>query len=186
MNFLGWLIVASEVGFWVFILTGLIIRYIFKRKKLGLFFLALTPLIDLILLITTSVDLYRGAEAGTVHAIAAVYIGVSVAFGKSMIEWADVRFKYYITKEGPAPEKLGGLPYARQYFKSWIRHVFAYLMGAGFLAALIFLINDQERTEALDGVLKLWTLVLGLDFLIALSHFIFPKKIKENKPRLFG
>ena len=50
MNFIAWTIVACEIGFWVVIALGLITRYIFKREKLGFFFLALTPVIDLILL----------------------------------------------------------------------------------------------------------------------------------------
>ena len=48
MNFIVWLIIFCEVAFWVVILLGLVTRYIFKLKKLGLFFLALTPVIDLI------------------------------------------------------------------------------------------------------------------------------------------
>ena len=39
MNFIAWTIVACEIGFWVVIALGLITRYIFKREKLGFFFL---------------------------------------------------------------------------------------------------------------------------------------------------
>lgn len=176
MDIITWMIVACEIGFWVVIVAGLTTRYILKKKRTGLFLLALTPLIDLILLVTTSVHLWNGAEATIAHAVAAVYIGVSVAFGKSMIEWADVRFRYYITKKGPAPEKLSGIPHAKHYFKSWLQHVFAYIIGAIFLVIMIFLIGDASRTEALSLALKLWTVVLGVDFLIAVSHFIWPKK----------
>ncbi|UOQ92320.1 hypothetical protein MUO14_17845 [Halobacillus shinanisalinarum] len=178
MNLIGWMIVASEIGFWVVIALGLVMRYVFKLRKMGLFFLALTPLIDLILLVTTSIDLFRGSTATKAHAIAAVYIGVSIAFGKSMIEWADVRFQYYITRQGSPPIKRVGMDYAKHYFKSWGQHVLAYLIGAGFLVSLIYFINDPSRTDALEGVLKLWTLVLGIDFVIAISNFIWPKKAK--------
>lgn len=98
MNFIAWTIVACEIGFWVVIALGLITRYIFKREKLGFFFLALTPVIDLLLLIVTATDLYNGATATQVHAIAAIYLGSSIAFGKSIIRWADERFRYYIQK----------------------------------------------------------------------------------------
>lgn len=178
MNFVAWLIVASEIAFWVVIILGLTVRYLFKQKKLGLLLLALTPVIDLLLLIITTVDLYRGAVASTAHAIAAVYIGVSIAFGKSMIEWADERFRYYVTKEGPKPKALYGMEHAKHYFKSWFRHALAYAIGAGLLAGSIYLIDDAPRTEALAGVLKLWTVVLGIDLIIALSHFTWPKKAK--------
>lgn len=118
MNVIAWLIVACEIGFWVVITLGLFTRYILKKNKLGLFFLALTPVIDLILLVVTGVDLYRGA-------IAAVYIGISIAFGRSMIEWADIRFQYYVMKQGSKPVKRFGIDYAKYYFKSWGQHVLA-------------------------------------------------------------
>ena len=98
MNIIGWAIIACEILFWIVIMLGLIFRYLLKMKKLGLFFLALTPVVDLILIIITSVDLYRGATATIIHGLAAVYIGVSLSFGKSMIKWADERFQYYIAK----------------------------------------------------------------------------------------
>lgn len=178
MNFVAWMIVASEMGFWIVIILGLLMRYVFKREKLGFFFLALTPVIDLLLLIITSLDMYRGATATTAHAIAAVYIGVSIAFGKDMIKWADEKFRYYIAKEGAKPIQLFGRAYAMHYLKSWSKHVLAYVIGAGILLSLIILIKDTARTEALEGVVKLWTLVLGVDLIIAISNFIWPKKKK--------
>lgn len=176
MNIIAWLIVASEIGFWVVIALGLFTRYILKKNKTGLVFLALTPVIDLILLVATSVDLYHGATATQVHGIAAVYIGVSIAFGKSMIGWADAHFQYYVMKQGLKPVKRHGIDYAKHYFKSWGQHVLAFIIGVGILSALIYLINDSTRTEVLTGFVKLWTLVLGVDFLIAISNFIWPKK----------
>lgn len=178
VNVIAWLIVACEIGFWVIIALGLFTRYILKRNKLGLFFLALTPVIDLILLVATGIDLYRGATATQVHAISAVYIGISIAFGRSMIEWADIRFQYYVMKQGAKPFKRFGIDYAKHYFKSWGQHVLAFLIGAGVLFTLIYLINDSARTEVLAGFLKIWTLVLGIDFLIAISNFIWPKRAK--------
>lgn len=181
MNFVAWMIIFSEVGFWVVIALGLFTRYVFKRKKLGLFFLALTPVIDLILLSATSIDLYNGATATSIHGLAAVYIGVSIAFGKSMIQWADERFQYYVIKQGPKPVKRYGMEYAIHYFKSWGKHVLAYIIGAGLLAGMIYFIQDASRTEALKGILQIWTVILGIDLLIAISNFIWPTKAKVKE-----
>ncbi|MFO1445212.1 hypothetical protein KDN24_18840 [Bacillus sp. Bva_UNVM-123] len=181
MNFVAWMIIFSEVGFWVVIALGLVTRYIFKRKKLGLFFLALTPVIDLILLSATSIDLYNGATATTIHGLAGVYIGVSIAFGKSMIRWADERFQYYVMKQGEKPVKRYGMDYSIHYLKSWGKHVLAYVIGAGLLAGMIYFIHDAPRTEALKGIIQLWTVILGIDLLIALSHFIWPTKAKAKE-----
>ncbi|KQL52760.1 hypothetical protein AN964_03990 [Heyndrickxia shackletonii] len=178
MSSVGWMIVFCEIAFWVVIILGLVARYIFKQKRLGMILLALTPLVDVILLITAGIDLYRGEAATKAHAIAAVYIGVSIAFGKSMIGWADQRFQYYVTKQGEKPRKRYGIEYSKHYFKGWIRHLVAYIIGVGILAGLIFWINDTSRTEALSGIAKIWSLVLGIDLLIAITYFIWPPKEK--------
>lgn len=176
MNDIAWLIVACEIGFWVVIVLGLFTRYILKKNKLGLFFLALTPVIDLILLVATGVDLYRGATSTTVHAIAAIYIGISLVFGKSMIKWADERFLYYVIKKGPKPVKLYGMEYSKHYLKGWGKHVLSYVIGAGILVGIIYLINDSSRTEVLFSMLKVWTIALGIDLVITITYFIWPRK----------
>jgi len=180
MGWIIWLIIACEIGFWIFIITGLFARYILKKEKLGFFLLAMTPLVDLILLISAGVDMYRGATATIAHALAAIYIGVSIGFGKSMIEWADVRFKHYIAKTGPKPEKLYGLKFAKHNLRGWVRHVISYIIGAGLIGILYFTINDIKRTEALVQVLRVWTFVLVIDLIICITDFIFPKKPKTN------
>ncbi|MCT2535422.1 hypothetical protein NC661_18055 [Aquibacillus koreensis] len=179
MSFIGWMIVACEIGFWVVITLGFVTRYMLKRPKLGMVFLALTPVIDMLLLIITSIDLYRGATATVAHGIAAVYIGVSLAFGKSMIAWADVRFQYYILKQGQKPKQRYGMEYAHHYIKGFGSHVLAYLIGSALLLGVIFLIQDPIRTESLKGVWMTWSLVLGIDFAISISNYIWPKRAKS-------
>lgn len=178
MNLIAWAIIACEIMFWVVIITGLMVRYLCKRKKLGLFFLALTPVLDIILLIIAGSDLANGAAATLAHAIAAIYISVSVVFGKSMIRWADEHFRYYVTKQGPPPLKFYGLDHARHYFKSWLKHLFAFLLGAGILYGLILWINDPARTEALLNILRIWSVVVVIDLLISGSYFLWPRKAK--------
>jgi hypothetical protein len=180
LNFVAWMIVTCEIMFWIVIVLGLVTRYVFKLNRLGIFLLALTPVIDLMLLIITGIDLYLGATATQAHAIAGVYIGVSIAFGKSMIQWADERFQCYVTKQGAKPAKRFGIVHAKHYMKGWLRHVIAYLIGAGLLAAMIYLINDPTRTEALSGMIKIWSIVLSIDLIITISYFIWPKKAKNG------
>ncbi|MGK9044328.1 hypothetical protein [Mammaliicoccus vitulinus] len=180
MNLIVWLIICCEIAFWVVILLGLVTRYILKQKTLGLFFLALTPVIDLILLITTSVDLINGATAEIPHAIAAVYVAVSLVFGKSMIKRADDRFRYYVIKEGPKPYKPVGLAYAKNYAKSWLKHLLSYFIGTGILHLIIYFIHDKNRTEAMDGVIDVWTIVIIIDLIICISYFVWPPKEKKH------
>lgn len=181
MNIIAWTIIACEIGFWVVILLGLLSRYMFNQKKLGLFFLALTPVIDLVLLTVTAVDLYNGATATQIHALAAVYLGVSIAFGKSMIRWADERFLYFVKKQGAKPKRKTGWDYARHSLKSSIQHLAAFLIGSALLLVMIYLIGNPEKTTALSGTLKTWALILGIDFAISVSYFIWPRQEQVKK-----
>lgn len=174
---LGWFIVACEIGFWVFVLAGLVSRYLFKQKRLSKILFVCTPIVDLLLLVVTVIDLKNGATATTVHGIAAIYIGVSVAYGHRMIKWADERFAHYFA-DGPRPDKgkKYGKAFAKKERSGWYLHVLAWIVGIVLLGAIILYINNPAQTEALYQTAKLWTLVLGIDFLISFSYTIFPKK----------
>ncbi|KGP72796.1 hypothetical protein [Pontibacillus yanchengensis] len=178
---LAWLIVACEIGFWLFIVFGLVTRYIWNKKKLGLFLLALTPVIDIVLLVVTGIDLYYGSKATVIHGLAAVYIGISIGFGKRMIEWADEQFSYYVIKQGPKPKKLFGMQKAVHYFKGWLRHLISYLIGIGLLAGMVLFLRDTNQTEPLVQLGRTWTVILGIDLMITISYFLFPKKEKVRK-----
>ncbi|MDN4606580.1 hypothetical protein [Sporosarcina highlanderae] len=180
MNFIAWIIIACEIGFWVVIAAGLITRYIFNQKRLGLFFLALTPVLDLFLLIVTANDLHNGATATQIHALAAVYLGVSIAFGKSMIRWADEKFVYYFKKQGPKPVRRSGMDYAKHSLKGSLQHVLAFIIGGAFLYLMIYWIDEPDRTQSLSEMLKLWLLILGIDFVLSTSYFIWPKPAKTK------
>lgn len=177
-SLIGWLIIACEIGFWVFVLAGLTSRYVLKYKNLGTFFLICTPLVDLILLIATVADLKSGAVANTFHGVAAIYIGVSIAFGAQMIKWADVRFNYRFG-HGEKPVKIKyGKEHARKERAGWYRHLLSWLIGGGILASIILYINDHSQTLALSRTMYFWSLVLVIDFIISFSYTLFPKKQK--------
>jgi hypothetical protein len=180
MNGIAWAIVICEILFWVFIVSGLAARYIGKREKLGFALLAMTPLVDLALLGLTGYDLYKGSTATMAHGIAAIYIGVSIAYGKSMIRWADDQFCFYILKTRKKPAKKKGMAFAKQDFLNWLRHLFAFMIGAGLLFVLTIWVGDAERTEAFQQILRVWALVLGLDLLITLSYFIWPRPARHT------
>ncbi|MDF2925547.1 MAG: hypothetical protein K0R57_4461 [Paenibacillaceae bacterium] len=176
MNAIAWVIVGCEIAFWVVIALGLSFRYILRMPAVGMLLLALTPLIDLILLAVTGWDLYNGGIATTAHGVAAVYIGVSIAFGRQMVAWADERVRYYIARQGEKPVKLYGLAHSRSYLKSWTLHLLAYGIGCGILLLLTHLVQDSSRTQALGGIIRIWSVVLGIDLVIAVTYFIWPRK----------
>ena len=136
-----------------------------------------TPLIDLFLLIFTVFDLKNGAVANTFHGLAAVYIGVSLVYGRRMIKWADQQYAYrFAGGEKPVKREKFGKERAIEERQGWYRHFLSWLIGASLLALLIIYVNNLEQTFALLRVLFGWTLVLVIDFLISFSYTVFPKK----------
>ncbi len=98
------IIIVCEIGFWVLLLSGLACRYLFSWRALSTFLLACVPLVDLILLGATVIDLRNGATATFAHGLAAAYIGFTVGFGGATVTWADRKFAYHFA-DGDAPVK---------------------------------------------------------------------------------
>lgn len=171
-------IIIAEISFWILILLGLTFRYLLRLPKLGLLFFALTPLLDLILLIITATDLKNGhGQATFFHGLAGVYIGVSVAFGHSMIRWADRKFANWIGKETsyPAPPKFG-LEHAQHERKMWFLHLLAWGIGSGILYLLSLWMGNTERTGELLSIIPRWGVVLLIDFAISFNYTLWPKR----------
>jgi hypothetical protein len=175
------LIIAAEIAFWLTLFSGLAARYLLRRPRLGMALLVATPLIDLALLVATTIDLRRGGEAALPHALAAVYIGVSVAWGERMVRWADVRFADRFAG-GPAPvrpPRKGRLHAARER-REWLRHLVAWAIGTALVGLGVLVVGDPDRTRALVSVAVLWTLVLTIDFLISFSYTLWPRRPSET------
>lgn len=175
-------IVVCEVAFWVAILAGLAARYLLQRPRLGAALLVLAPVIDLLLLTLVAVDLLGGGTASWQHSLAAIYIGVSVAYGKRMVAWADAHFKYRFAG-GSAPEKLTGTDYTVKCWRDVLLTGLAVTIAAAILGAIILLVNDSERTSALSGNFGILGIVLAIEFIWALSYTIWPKKPAAAIPR---
>ncbi len=169
-------IVATEIAFWLLLVSGLVARYVLGRPQAGLALLAATPLVDLVLLAATTIDLRRGGEAALPHALAAVYIGISVAWGRRLVGWADARFAHRFAG-GPAPESppRTGPAHAAHQRREWLRHLAAWATGTVLLGLGVLLVGDTDRTWALHNVAALWTLVLAIDFAISFSYTLWPR-----------
>ncbi len=171
-------IVACEVGFWLFLLAGLVCRYLLTQQRLSGVLLALAPTVDLVLLVVSVVDLRGGGTATAAHGLAAIYIGVSVGFGHRMLQWADVRFAHRFAGGPPPPKKPKyGAAKAAYERSGWYAHLRAYAVGAALLGLAIIAIHDSSRTEALLNTLQLWTVILAIDAVISFSYTLFPKKV---------
>lgn len=168
------IIIGCEVGFWVLIVLGLIARYALRLRRIGVILLVMTPVVDLILLAATALDLMAGSTATVFHGIAAIYLGFSVAYGHKMIGWADARFAHAFA-QGLAPVKKYGWQYASECWKDVARTMLAVVIAAGVLALIVLLVNDAAKTSALTGLYGILGLIFAADLLWALGYTIWPK-----------
>ncbi|MFG2100732.1 hypothetical protein ACGFJ5_09015 [Micromonospora echinaurantiaca] len=171
-------IVACEVGFWVVLGAGLLARYPLRRPRLGAALLVCVPLVDLVLLAATAVDLRRGATADVTHGLAAAYLGFSVAFGHSMVRWADQRFAHRFAG-GPPPVKppRAGWARTRYEWREWGKGLAGWAIACGLLGAAILWVDDAERTRELANWIGKLTLAIVI-WLVAfpLWETIFPRR----------
>ncbi|MEV8517068.1 hypothetical protein [Dactylosporangium sp. NPDC051484] len=159
---IGW-IVGCEIAFWVLLAAGLLARYPLRRPRAGAVLLAVTPVVDLVLLVVAGADLGNGGQAGRAHALAAVYLGFSVAFGPSLVRWADVRFAHRFAG-GPPPRVVPkrGPERVRYEWREWGKAVLAAAIAVALLQGGRLWIDDPRRTEALQGMTELIGLVIGV------------------------
>jgi len=170
-------IVACEIAFWAFLLAGLTVRYLLRRRRLSRYLLLASPLADVGLLVLSAVDLARGATATEAHALAAAYISFTVVFGHSVIRWADARFAYRFA-DGPAPVKMPkrGPARVRHEWREFGKAVLACVMASALIGLGVLVVGDSERSQALVGfethlgvVLVIW-LIAGPLWDTALSR----------------
>jgi hypothetical protein len=142
-------IAAGEIGFWVFIVAGLAVRYALHARRASMVLLAMVPLVDVVVLVATVIDLAGGAKAGFTHGLAAVYLGFSVVFGPSMVRWADARFAHRFAGGPPPPPKRSGREKARHEWREFGKCLLACGLAAAALLAAIYAIGTPEQVAPL-------------------------------------
>ncbi|WP_110208214.1 hypothetical protein [Nocardioides daejeonensis] len=169
------LIVACEIGFWVFVVAGLVARYPLRRPRAGLVLLAMTPLVDVVLLVATAIDLRGGADATGAHSLAALYLGFSIGYGHRMITWADTRFAHRFAG-GPAPVRLDGAAYARKCWRDVGLTGLSVAIAAAVLWGLRAIASSGADTSVFSGTYGLLGLILGIEVVSAVSYTLWPRK----------
>ncbi|MFJ2934510.1 hypothetical protein ACIO8G_17275 [Streptomyces sp. NPDC087219] len=176
------LIVICEVGFWVLLAAGLATRYLLKMPRTGIALLLCEPLLEVLLLVVTAIDLKNGADPSWKHGLAALYIGYTVGHGHRTVKWLD----------GHAAHRLGGAPRppkppqygmarARHEGKVWLGSVTAAAVASGLLLLAALYVGDDGNTDGLYAwILVAWR-TAGIHGLIALSYVIWPRRAPEGE-----
>ena len=124
---------ACEVGLWVLLGLGLAARYLLRVRRLSRVLLLGVPVLDVVLVGATLLDVAGGSAPTTVHGLAAVYLGFTVAFGHSLIRWADVRFAHrFAGGPPPAPKPTGAARTAYEW-REWTKVVVMALVTGAVL-----------------------------------------------------
>jgi hypothetical protein len=121
--------------------------------------LAAIPLLDVVLVVATVIDLAGGAPAETIHGLAAIYLGFSVAFGPAIVRWADVRFAHrFAGGPAPVPVPKHGPQRRAHLWREWQRVVVAVAIAAAVLVGLIGFVATTEQAGPLWGWFgRAWT-----------------------------
>ncbi|GLW44425.1 hypothetical protein Stsp02_00870 [Streptomyces sp. NBRC 14336] len=171
------LIIICEVGFWVLLAAGLSFRYLLRMPCTGMALLLCEPLLEVVLLVATAVDLKNGADPSWKHGLAAVYIGYTVGHGHRTVKWLDGHAAHRL---GGAPPPVGppryGMARARHEGKVWLGTVTAAATASVLLLVAMWYVDDPSRTDSLRSWMYVAWRAAGVHGLIALTYAIWPKK----------
>jgi len=176
------LIVLCEVGFWVLLAAGLGLRYIAKKPRLGAAVLLCEPLLEVVLLVVTAVDLKNGAEPDWKHGLAAVYIGFTVGLGHSVIKWMDAKAAHRFAG-GPAPVKPPkyGMARAAHEWRVAGRWTVAAVTAIALLQAAVWYVGGDGDTGSLQVWQQKMLWVIGINLVVAGCYTVFPKQEPKDR-----
>ncbi|MEU9090704.1 hypothetical protein [Streptomyces sp. NPDC048428] len=171
------LIVLCEIAFWVLLAAGLALRYVARMPRLGAAVLLCEPLLELVLLVVTAVDLKNGADPDWKHGLAAVYIGFTVGLGHSTVRWVDARVAHRFAG-GPPPVKPPKYGMARAVHEWRVagRWTVAAVTALALLQAAVWYVGGDGDTASLQSWQRTMLFVIGINLLIAASYTLFPKR----------
>jgi hypothetical protein len=158
---LVWWIVAAEASFWILLLAGLAVRYLARMRRLSSVILLAVPFVDVSLIALTAWDLSIGAEPNFSHILAALYLGITVGFGHSIIGRVDAWFAHrFAGAEKPRAHPKRGPAHVRRMWAEWGRVVVACVVSSAGITVLA-LVSHTPLPSSLDGVWEapLWSVV---------------------------
>ncbi|GGT06662.1 hypothetical protein GCM10010207_01090 [Streptomyces atratus] len=176
------LIVLCEVGFWVLLAAGLALRYPARKPRLGAAVLLCEPLLEVVLLVVTAIDLKNGAEPDWKHGLAAVYIGFTVGLGHSTIRWVDARVAHRFAG-GPPPVKPPkyGMERAAHEWRVAARWTVAAVTALALLQAAIWYVGGAGDVTSLQSWQQKMLFVIGINVVIAGGYTVFPKRERAGR-----
>ncbi|GAP48001.1 hypothetical protein [Streptomyces azureus] len=179
------LIAACEIGFWVLLAAGLAFRYLLRMPRTGLALLLCEPLLEVVLLVATALDLKNGAEPNWTHGLAALYIGYTVGHGHRTVKWLDGHAAHRFGG-APPPQRppLYGMARARHEAKVWTGTLVGAAVATVLLQLAIWYVDDPSRVTSLESWRYVAWRAAGIHGLVALSYWIWPRKAPAGESEM--
>ncbi|MFF0515722.1 hypothetical protein [Streptomyces sp. NPDC004250] len=176
------LIIVCEIGFWVLLAAGLSVRYLLRMPRTGMALLLCEPLLEVVLLVVTALDLKNGADPSWKHGLAALYIGYTVGHGHRTVKWLDGHAAHRIggAPKPPRPPRYG-MARARHEGRVWLGTLLAAAVATGLLQIAMWYVDDPSRTTSLESWQYTAWRTAGIHGLIALTYAIWPKKAPSGE-----
>jgi hypothetical protein len=171
------LIAACEIGFWVLLAAGLGARYLLKMPRTGLALLLCEPLLEVVLLVATALDLKNGADPNWTHGLAALYLGYTVGHGHRTVKWLDGHAAHRLGGAPPPPKPPRyGMARARHEGRIWLGTLIGAVVATVLLQLAIWYVGDPSRVTSLESWRFVAWRTAGIHGVIALSYFVWPRK----------
>jgi hypothetical protein len=135
------------------------------------------PLLEVVLLVVTALDLKNGADPSWKHGLAALYIGYTVGHGHRTVKWLDGHAAHRLggAAKPPGPPRYG-MARARHEGKVWLGTLTAAVVATVLLQLAIWYVDDPSRTGSLESWRYAAWRAAGIHGLVALTYTIWPKK----------
>ncbi|MFJ4620408.1 hypothetical protein [Streptomyces sp. NPDC088812] len=177
------LIAVCEIGFWVLLAAGLAARYLLRMDRTGIALLLCEPLLEVVLLAVTALDLKHGAEPNWTHGLAALYIGYTAGHGHRTVQWLDGHAAHRLAgAPRPAGPPRYGMARARHEGRVWLGTLTAAVVATVLLQIAAWYVDDPGRTGPLESWRWVAWRAAGIHGLIALTYVIWPKRAPEGPP----
>ncbi|MFJ5551471.1 hypothetical protein [Streptomyces sp. NPDC093225] len=177
------LIVVCEIAFWLLLAGGLALRYPARMPRTGAAVLLCEPVLELVLLVATAVDLKNGAQPDWKHGLAAVYVGFSVGLGRHTVRRVDAHVAHRFAG-GPKPSRppAGGPERTRYEWQAAGRWILAAAVAIALLQGAAWYVGG-DAADPLRTWRQRMLWVIGINLVIALSYTFFPKAApKASEP----
>ncbi|WP_426366165.1 hypothetical protein [Streptomyces sp. E-08] len=175
------LIVLCEVGFWVLLAAGLAARYLLKMPRTGMALLLCEPLLEVVLLVVTAIDLRNGADPSWTHGLAALYIGYTVGHGHRTVKWLDGHAAHRLGGAPPPPKPPKyGMARARHEGAIWLGTLVGGAVATALLLLAMWYVGDGGNTDSLRSWMYAAWRAVGIHGVIALSYLVWRKKDPDS------